>query len=99
VGVLLGKGDGTFADSISYPVQDGAASLALGDVNRDGKPDLVVSGATVRLLLGKGDGTFADTIYYPAASSTLALADLNADGKLEVIAYSYPEIFVLNLCQ
>ena len=98
VGVLLGKGDGTFADSVSYSIQDGAASLALGDVNRDGKPDLVVSGGTVRLLLGKGDGTFADTIYYPAASSTLALADLNADGKLEVIAHSYPEIFVLNLC-
>ena len=101
VGVLLGKGDGTFADSVSYLVQDGAASLALGDVNRDGKPDLVAitrSGGTLCLLLGKGDGSFADTIYYPAASSLLALADLNADGKLEVIAYSYPEIFVLNLC-
>jgi hypothetical protein len=98
VSVLQGKDDGTFAASVSYSVQSWPASLALGDVNRDGKPDLVVGGE-MSLLLGKGDGTFADTIYGPAAASSLALADLNADGKLEVIGYSYPAIFVVNLCQ
>jgi hypothetical protein len=101
VGVLLGKGDGTFADPVWYVVQDGAAALALGDMNRDGKPDLVATtrGGTVCLLLGRGEGTLADAIYYPAGSSTsLALADLNADGKLEVVATSYPVAFVLNLC-
>jgi hypothetical protein len=101
LGVLLGKGDGTFADPVWYMVQDGAAALALGDMNRDGKPDLVatIRGGTVCLLLGRGDGTLADAIYYPAVSwSSLALADLNADGKLEVIATGSEGVFVLSLC-
>jgi hypothetical protein len=102
VNVLLGKGDGTFAASGSYAIRDRAASFALGDLNLDGKPDLVAipdSGDSVCLLLGKGDGTFAETIYYPAASSSLALADLNADGKLEVVATSRDAVFLLDLCQ
>jgi hypothetical protein len=101
LGVLLGKGDGTFADPVWTMVQDGARTLAVGDMNRDGKPDLVAGtrGGTLCLLLGRGDGTFAEPIYYPAVtSSSLALADLNADGKLEVVATSYPTAFVVNLC-
>src|SRR6266700_8419599 len=44
VGVLLGNGDGTFQLAISYSSGgDGAYSVAVADVNNDGKPDLVVA--------------------------------------------------------
>src|SRR5215475_1429344 len=57
VGVLLGNGDETFQPAVTY--SSGGQSRAVGDVNRDGKPDLLVaSSSTVGVLLGNGDGTF-----------------------------------------
>ena len=44
VGVLLGNGDGTFQSAVSY--NSGgyyAISIAVADVNGDGKPDLLVA--------------------------------------------------------
>jgi hypothetical protein len=68
----------------------GANIVAIGDLNGDGIPDLVVSvtddGVTV--LLGNGDGTFQDPVsYYPGATFpfTVAIADVNHDGKPDVV--------------
>jgi hypothetical protein len=88
VSVLLGKGDGTFQPAQNYglPSEGGlvqtALSLAVADLNGDGKPDLVVTGTTsyfgayagppganfVNVLLGNGDGTFsyASTVQIPS---------------------------------
>src|SRR5215475_1465018 len=75
VSVLLGNGDGTFQPAVTY--NSGGlftTSIAVGDVNGDGKPDLVVSnpcGVTncfpqldgaVGVLLGNGDGTFQTAV-------------------------------------
>jgi hypothetical protein len=44
VGVLIGKGDGTFRATVSYASGgDNASSVAVADVNLDGKLDLLVS--------------------------------------------------------
>ena len=62
-----------------------------GDLNGDGKPDLVVanySSNTISVLLGNGDGTFQPKVDYAIGGSgptALALADLNGDGKLDVV--------------
>jgi FG-GAP-like repeat/FG-GAP repeat len=62
VGVLLGNGDGTFQPAVSYDAGGtGAWSVAVADVNGDGKPDLVIAIAfsnMVAVLLGNADGTF-----------------------------------------
>ena len=96
--VLLGKGDGTFAASVDYPLGDnsglsrnGPTAFVLADLNGDGKQDLVVAntmGPTLAVLLGKGDGGFAARQEYPAvsASSSLAVGDLNGDGKPDIAA-------------
>jgi uncharacterized protein (DUF2141 family) len=93
VGVLLGNGDGTFQPVVTY-ASGGffASALAVGDLNGDGKPDVVVtngfSTATVGVLLGNGDGTFQPVVLYDSGSQSaksVAIADLNGDGKPDVV--------------
>jgi hypothetical protein len=45
VAVLIGRGDGTLGAAMSYPGggQDYATSVAVSDVNGDGRPDVVVA--------------------------------------------------------
>jgi hypothetical protein len=43
VTVLLGNGDGTFRNALTYGAGSAPASLAVGDLNGDGKPDLVIA--------------------------------------------------------
>ncbi len=61
-------------------------AVAIGDLNRDGIPDLVaanVNANTVSVLLGYGDGTFAPQVEYATAGRPydVAIGDLNGDGK------------------
>jgi hypothetical protein len=89
VAVSLGKGDGSFATRI-YRTGFGAKSLALGDLDRDGKIDIVTANIssyradvpnTVSVLYGRGDGTFAPGVDFPAAAVSLAVGDLDGDGR------------------
>ena len=95
--ILLSKGNGTFASPITVSVSGpGGTGLFAGDFNNDGKPDLIVgytdaSGFTFisALYPGKGDGTFGSPTVLPVTAAPLAVADLNHDGNLDVIAGSY----------
>jgi len=91
VAVLLGRGDGSFLPPLKFRAQ-GAIGLAVGDLNNDGKPDMVVTriaGSVGRLnvYLGNGDGTFTyQPDFYPSGLVPLGVvvADFNGDGKLDV---------------
>ena len=93
VGVLLGNGDGTFQAAVNYDSGGSwATSVAVADVNGDGKPDVVVtnigSPATVGVLLGNGDGTFHAAMTYGSGGSSpyfVAVADVNGDGKRDLV--------------
>ena len=108
VGVLLGNGDGTFQPAATYgsggygvSSYSGPASIAVADLNRDGKADIVVANglvqkarfdkgdALVGVLLGNGDGTFQPAQMYNSGDAisaiSVALADLNRDGKLDLV--------------
>ena len=69
--VLLGNGDGTFQAAVNYPAGLNPFSVAVGDFNGDGKPDLAVANYgsnTVSVLLGNGDGTFQAAMSYDSGS-------------------------------
>jgi len=97
IGVFLGDGDGTFQPATTYDSGGGnAESVAVADVNGDGKLDLVVANegsSTVGVLLGNGDGTFQSAIVFGSSGNypvSIAVADVNGDGK--------PDLVVANLC-
>ena len=76
-----------------------ASSLAVGDVNGDGKPDLLVTNTDrVGVLLGHGDGTFQTAVAYPSGGDrchSVAVADVNGDNKLDLIVANDGAVGVL----
>src|SRR5215467_5541781 len=95
--VLLGRGDATFGNPVSYPIPDFQGySVALADLNRDGKLEVVAGsqGGAAFVLLGNGDGTLQDPVGYPAGSS-VTVADLNGDGIPDLGASSILQLAVL----
>ncbi|MBL8173918.1 MAG: VCBS repeat-containing protein [Bryobacterales bacterium] len=95
---LAGNGDGTFQAAANINGATGANQALLADVSGDGKLDLVTTRygefnsttnpGAVAVFTGNGNGTFQNAVSYSAGinpSSTLA-ADLNADGKLDLVA-------------
>jgi len=85
-----------------------ASSVAVADVNNDGKPDIVVANygcspencveTTVGVLLGNGDGTFQPAVTYNLNASLplgVVVGDLNNDGKPDIIVAAFQGIIVL----
>src|SRR5881397_3916039 len=72
VSVLLGNGDGTFQSALSFAAGSNPLSVAVGDVNGDGRLDLAVANYysnDVSVLLGNGDGTFQPALTFGAGGS------------------------------
>ncbi len=98
ISVLLGNGDGSFQPPVKQPTTGRPTSVAVGDFNNDGKPDLLVCDAPyVSVMLGNGDGTFQSPIDTTPSVSPLAvsLGDFNGDGKLDAASVGGGEVTIL----
>jgi hypothetical protein len=88
--VLLCNGDGSFQAPIQYDVGKMPDTVAIGDWNGDGVPDLAVGNDmptdTLHTLLGNGDGTFQAAESYDAGTQPRAVAtgDFNGDGAVDL---------------
>ncbi len=83
--ILLGRGDGTFRSLPQAFTGSHPDWLAIGDLDGDGRPDLVLSEfdrKAVLVLRGNGDGTFerGQEISLDAQPSSVVIGDLNHDG-------------------
>ncbi|HKS81014.1 MAG TPA: FG-GAP-like repeat-containing protein [Candidatus Acidoferrales bacterium] len=118
--ILISNGDGTFTLGGNYltggDVNSSVGStVAIGDVNGDGNPDIVTANhcdlttngvvavdagcgnGAIGILLGNGDGTFhaAKVTNVPDTGfDGISLADVNQDGKLDIVASIGPGIVV-----
>jgi Big-like domain-containing protein/VCBS repeat protein/FG-GAP repeat protein len=106
LGVVLGNGDGTFETAVAYDSGGlEVLSVAVADVNGDGKPDLVAAnteGASshglVSTLLGNGDGTFQPVVVYDSGdywANSVAVADVNGDAKPDIVVANENSVGVL----
>jgi hypothetical protein len=104
----LGNGTGGFGTAVQGAVIPGGwddYEYEFADVNNDGIPDLVEQNGVLNAWLGKGDGTFASTMvangtgynFDGNGTQTLALADFNSDGNVDVaqLSDSYKQVSLL----
>ncbi len=87
--ILLGLGDGTFAETI--PSFVAAVPEVLRDLNGDGHLDFVgISQNNIWVTLGNGDSTFGvgwpSTIPSVGDAWRVVVGDVNNDGKPDLIA-------------
>ena len=101
LGVLLGNGAGGFALAPNAPATgtggDWPRSLAVTDVNNDGKLDVLAANSftnTVGVLLGNGLGGFTlastqATGIFPTSPYGIAASDVNNDGKPDALTANF----------
>ena len=95
--VLLGAGDGTFRQPMTFPLAGSPVAAAVGNFINGGKPALAVledcgsakcaQPGSVEILAGAGDGSFQSVMSYPVgyAPSGLAVGDINGDKNLDMV--------------
>src|SRR5258706_534313 len=109
--VLLNNGDGTFQPAVEYKSQHSInqfQAIGAADLNADGKLDLVTYNAyyctddCIQVFPGNGDGTFQPGTLFGIrldraglTLGTLAFADFNRDGKLDIVTQSANGPFVM----
>lgn len=106
VSILLGHGDGSFAPAVNHPLDDDLEipyfsfspdmSIVVGDLNRDGAGDVVVSDTYaqgVSVLLGDGTGSLGRFTQVSGVSNptSIAVADFNSDRYLDIVASQYSD--------
>jgi hypothetical protein len=97
IAIRVSRGDGTFETPLECPVGRSPDALAVGDLNGDGRLDLIVCNygnpfgvlGGVSVLLGREDGTFSEPAAYSLpfdlGCRSVTVADVNGDGLLDVI--------------
>lgn len=92
ISVYMNRGDGSFENRADYRTGRVPVSVAIADLNADGKPDVATAGLAnnVSVLINRGDGTFLPRVEYGAAlhPRSLAIGDMNGDRRPDLVTAS-----------
>lgn len=84
----------SFADQQQFPSSTAPTAIATGDINMDGRPDIVATGwyGEISVLLNDaqpGSASASFSAYLPLTGiseiRSVALADINGDGKVDIV--------------
>jgi hypothetical protein len=97
--VRLSRGDGSFGRKRLYRTGL-AGDGTIGDLNGDGKPELVVTrdlldGSVASVFLNRGAGSFQPPLDYPTPGEGVDVADVNGDGRPDLVTSSASVLSVL----
>jgi hypothetical protein len=89
ISILLGNGDGTFQNAVTYTAGSEPTDIYSSDFNDDNNVDLAVTNSTdhtLSILLGKGDGTFQSAVNYAVGQIPFGVTggDFNNDQKEDI---------------
>ncbi len=92
-----------FTNSVSFATGNYTTAVATGDINGDGKPDVVTGyfgTAEIRVFINTstpGNFSFAAGVIFPIpqAPSKMVIADIDMDGKPDVAAAGNNSLFVM----
>jgi hypothetical protein len=96
--VWTNNGNGVFVSNVTLNVGSGPGSIIAVDANGDGRLDLICAnygtsgnGNTLTMLTNNGSGVFGSnaTLNVGNAPSSVIAADVNGDGKLDLICANY----------
>jgi hypothetical protein len=90
VSVLLGNGVGGLGTASNLGSVQGPLTVAVGDLNGDGKLDLVSSNSgtyAISVFLNTGTGFASTATNVPTATDTdgVAVGDVSGDGKIDIV--------------
>jgi hypothetical protein len=94
--VWTNNGDGVFGSNATYTVGEGILSITAADVNGDGNVDLICANGesepgTLSVLTNDGSGEFGSNVTLNVGSEpcSVVAADVNGDGKMDLISANY----------
>jgi hypothetical protein len=89
----------SLAPAANSPLAINAYCIAIADVNSDRHPDLIITAEHLQVYLGDGSGNFRTTpdfdIDTRGHATELVVADVNGDGKVDVITADHQVYSVL----
>src|SRR5213075_2217751 len=84
VKVFYGQADGSLGTPTTLTPSDTSQRMTAGDLNGDGRTDLIYKDAGFDVAYGQTNNTFSPVTHFSDGGYKYAATDLNGDGRLDM---------------